>query len=70
MIVIANGFPILQTLKNLLRPLSKKVRFRTRFDSQHVKASKILTTSHRERFYHFFIILWEVHLENVSHSVR
>ena len=38
MIVIANGFLKLQTVKILVRPLSKKRRFRTRFDSEHVKA--------------------------------
>ena len=45
MIVIANVFPKLQTVGNLLRPLSKKRRFRTGFDSQHVKASQILAKS-------------------------
>ena len=39
MIVIANVFPKLQTLKILARPLSKKRRFRTRFGSEHVNAS-------------------------------
>ena len=38
-IVIANVFPKLMTVKNLVRPLSKKRRFRTRFDSQYVKGS-------------------------------
>ena len=42
-IIIANVFEKLQTVKNLLRALSKKRRFRTRFESQHVKASQILT---------------------------
>ena len=45
MIVIANVFPKLQTVKILVRPLSKKRRFRTRFDSQHAKASQILAKS-------------------------
>ena len=35
----------LQIVKILPRPLSKKRRFRTRFDSQHVKASQILAKS-------------------------
>ena len=38
MIVIANVFPKLQTVKIFVRPLSKKRCFRTRFDSEHVKA--------------------------------
>ena len=45
MIVIANVFPKLKNVKGFVRPLSKKCRFRTRFDSQHVKASQILTKS-------------------------
>ena len=39
MIVIANVFSKLQTVKDLVRPLSKRRRFRTPLDSQHVKAS-------------------------------
>ena len=39
MMVTANVFPKLETVKILVRPLSKKLRFRTRFDSEHVKAS-------------------------------
>ena len=45
MILIANVFPKLETVKILLRPLSKKRRFRTRFDSEHVKASQTLAKS-------------------------
>ena len=37
----SNVFPKLQTVKILLRPLSKRRCYRTRFESQHVKASKI-----------------------------
>ena len=54
MIVIANVFPKLQTVKILVRPLSKKRRFRTRFDSQHVKTSEILAKSPWEHFCHVF----------------
>ena len=42
MIVTANVFPKLQTLKNLDRPLTKKGLFRTSFDNQHVKGSQTL----------------------------
>ena len=38
-------FPKLQTVKNLVRPLSKKRPFRTCFDSEHVKASQLLAKS-------------------------
>ena len=43
--VIANVFPKLQNVKDLLRALSKKRRFRTSFDSQDVKGSLTLRTS-------------------------
>ena len=43
--VIANAFPKLKTVKIFVRPLSKKRRFRTRLDSQHVKVSQILAKS-------------------------
>ena len=42
MMVIANLFPKLQTVKILVRKLSQKRRFRTGFGSQHVKASQML----------------------------
>ena len=42
MIVIANVLTRLQTVKILVRPLSKMRRFRKRFDTQHVKALQIL----------------------------
>ena len=66
MIVIANVFPILQTVKVSVRPLSKKRCVRTRFYNQDVKASKMLWKSPSEIFCHFFIIVREVDLENVS----
>ena len=54
MIVIANVFPKIETVKILVRPLSKDCRCRTRFDSQHVKLSQILSESPWERFCHVF----------------
>ena len=45
MIVIANLFPELQTVKDLFRPLSKKHRLGTSFESQHVKLSQTLAKS-------------------------
>ena len=45
MIVIANVLPNLGTVNILVRALSKKRRFRTPFDSPHVKASEIVTKS-------------------------
>ena len=45
MIVIPTFFQKLQTVKDLVKPLSKKHRFRTTFDSQHVKRSQTLVKS-------------------------
>ena len=42
MIVMANVFPKIQTIKDLVRPLSKKIHFRTPFDSKHVQGSQTL----------------------------
>ena len=54
MLVIPTLFPKLQTVKDLVRPLSKKHRFRAPFDSQHVKGSQTLLNCAREDFHHFF----------------
>ena len=43
--VRVNVFSKLQTVKKLARTLSKKRRFRTRFDSKHLRASQILAIS-------------------------
>ena len=51
MIVIADVFPKLETVKIMLRPLSKERHLRTRFDSQHLKAFQILAKSPWEHFY-------------------
>ena len=45
MIIIATLFRKLKTVKNSVRPLSKKHRFRTPFDSQHIKESQTLVKS-------------------------
>ena len=42
MIVIATLFRKLQTVKDLITPLSKKHRFRTPIDSQHFKGSQTI----------------------------
>ena len=58
MMVIANAFPKLQTVKNFVRPFCKKRRFGTRFDSQHVKVSRILPKCLLEHFDHVFSAIW------------
>ena len=59
MIVIANVFPKLQTVKDLFRPLSRKRHFRTPFDCQHVKEFPKLVKSSWEHFYHIFRSVWD-----------
>ena len=43
--VIANVFQKLQTVKNFFPPLCKKCRFETRLDSRHEKVSRIVAKS-------------------------
>ena len=54
MIVIATLFRKLQTVKDLVRPLFKKHRFRNSFDNQHIKESQTLVKFASEHFHHFF----------------
>ena len=53
-IIIANVFPKLRTVEDLVKSLSKKRRFRTSFDSEHVKGSKTIVKSAWESFYQCF----------------
>ena len=57
-IVAANVFPNLRTVKDLVKPLYKKGRFRTSFRSQHIKGSQLLVKSAWEHFDHLFRSLW------------
>ena len=68
MIVIADVFPKIHTVKDLGRPLSKKRHSRTPFDSQHDQGSQKLVKSAWEYFYHFLITLGWTCLENISPS--
>ena len=54
MMVVANVFPKLQTVKDFVTALSKKRCFGTRLDSGHVKVSQALAKSGRECFYQIF----------------
>ena len=56
--VIANVFPKLQNVKDLVRQHSKNCRFKTSFTSQHVKGSQTLEKSPWEHFYQIFAALW------------
>ena len=66
MIVRANVISILQTIKDLVRPLSKKRRFRTYFDSQQVKGSESLVKSAWEHFYEIISSLWGDTIRKIS----
>ena len=68
MIIIPTLLRKLQTVKYLVRPLSKKHCFRTPSDSKLVKGSQTLVKCAREHFGHFFITLRELGFENFSFS--
>ena len=69
MIEIANVFTNLQTVKILVRALSKNRRFRKRFDSQHVKVSQILSKHPSEHFFHLFSSFWGKLIRKISRLV-
>ena len=56
--VIANVLPKLQTVKILVRPLSKKRRFRRLFDRQYVKVPQILAKSQWQPIYRVCSSFW------------
>ena len=58
MIVKATLFWKLQTMKDLIKPLSKKYCFRRPFESQQVKGCQTLVKSAWEHFHYFFSSLW------------
>ena len=66
MIVIATVFPKLQTVKDLVKPLSNMCGFTTSFDSQHVKWSQTLVKRGWEIFYHIFWSLWREMIWEIS----
>ena len=54
MTLLVDGFPKLQTLKDVVRQMSKDTRLRTSFNSQHVRESQTLPKCARHHFYHTF----------------
>ena len=54
MIATATLFRKLNTVRELVKPLFKKHRFRTTFDSQHIKGSQTLVKSASEHFDQIF----------------
>ena len=66
MTLIAYLFPKLQTAKDVVGQISKKARFRTPFDSQHVKGSQTLVKSAWEHFHDISSSLWVKLISNIS----
>ena len=66
MIVIANIFPKLRTLKDLVKKLSRKRRFRTSFDSLDVNGCETLVKTAWEQFYYIFWLLWRKSTGKIS----
>ena len=58
MIEIPNVFPKLLTIKDLVKPRSRKRHFRTSFDTQRVNVRETLVESKWQHFYHIFWSLW------------
>ena len=71
-LTVDRKYPVLrlQTVKDLVRPHFKERRFRTSFDSQHVKASQILVKSVLEHFYHISSWLWGDMILKISPLVK
>ena len=57
-IVIANVFPNLQTVKIFVRKLCQERGLRTGFGGQHGKASQMIAKFPWEWFFHFFWSFW------------
>ena len=66
MIATATLFRKLNTVRELVKPLFKKHRFRTTFDSQHIKGSQTLVKSASEHFDQIFPSLWETLILKIS----
>ena len=66
MIVIANVFPELHTVKDLVKPLSRKRRFRTSFDSQRVNGCQNIVKSAWDHLYHILWSLWGEMIRKIS----
>ena len=69
MIFLATFFRKLRPVKDLVRPLFKKHRFRNSFDNQHVKESQSLVKSASEHFHHIFSALSKTLIWKISHLV-
>ena len=66
MMVIANVFPKLQTVKKFVTQLCKKGIFGILLESRHVKVPRILAKSPWEYFYHVFSSIWRKLILKIS----
>ena len=66
MMVIANVFPKLQTVKSFFTPLYQKCHFGTRLDSRRLKLSRNLAKSPWECFYDVFSSIWGKSIWKIS----
>ena len=66
MIVIANVFPKLQTVKYLVKPPSRKRNFRISFHTQRVNGCETLVESPWQHVYHIFWSLWREIIYKIS----
>ena len=66
MIATPTLFRILENVKNVVKPLSKKHRSRPPLDSESVKGSQTLVKSAGQHFHHIFSLLWETLIYKIS----
>ena len=59
-----------QTVKDLVKPLSKKGSFRTSSGSQHVGGCQTIAKSVWEHFYHIFSSFWRQMTWDISPLVK
>ena len=69
MMVLAKVFPKLQTMKNLVTPLSKKGCLRIRLHSRQGKVSGLVAKSPWECLYHVFSSFWKRLIRKISRLV-
>ena len=63
---MGNVFPKLAIVQGLVTPLIIQRRFKTSFDSQHVKRFQTLVKSSWEHFFHIFSSLWGEIIRKIS----
>ena len=75
MTLIADAFPKLRSVKNVVRKMCKKACFKTSFESQNAKRSPQQLESAQQHFYRNFLSLqgkwnWIIFLSVISEILR